>query len=76
MKNRKITILCKGRATHAKIKDADAAIEDAIEMAMEQAEVIVAEVRNKDNATEWKAACDEILDRLREEWYHDHRTDE
>lgn len=65
---RKITIICKGRATHAQIKDADKAIEDAIEMAMEQAEAITAEVRSKDGSTEWKAACDEILDRLREEW--------
>jgi len=65
---RKITKICKGRAIHAQIKDAESAIEDAIEMAMERVEAIVAEVRSKDNAIEWKAACDEILDRLREEY--------
>jgi len=65
---RKITKICKGRATHAQIKDADHAIEDAIEMAMEYVEVVVAEVRSKDNTIAWKAACDEILDRLREEF--------
>lgn len=65
---RRITYLCKERAIHAPIKDADHAIEDAIEMAMEQVEAIVAEVRSKDYVIEWKAACDEILERIREEY--------
>ncbi|HON93687.1 MAG TPA: hypothetical protein PLN56_09965 [Methanoregulaceae archaeon] len=65
---RKITKICKGRMTHTQIKDAESAIEDAIEMAMEQVEATIAKVRSKDNAIEWRAACDEILDRLREEF--------
>jgi len=31
-------------------------------------EATIAKVRSKDNAIEWRAACDEILDRLREEF--------
>lgn len=65
---KKITLICKKRALYAPIKDADSAIEDAIDMALEQVEAIIGEVRSKDNAIEWKAACDEILERIREEY--------
>jgi len=31
----------------------------------EQIEAVIAEVRHRDQATPWRAACDEIMDRLR-----------
>jgi len=65
---RKITKICKGRAMEAKIKEADHAIEDAIDMALETVEAIIAEIRLKDSTVEWRSACDEIMDRVREEW--------
>lgn len=65
---RNITVLCKSRAVHSQIKDIDGAIGDAIELAMEITEAIIVEVRSKDTATEWRAACDEILDRIKEEF--------
>lgn len=37
-------------------------------MAMEAVEATIAEVRAKDNAIEWRSACDEILDRIRREY--------
>ena len=65
---RAITKVTSKRALSAPIHGAQSAIIDAIEMAMEAVEVILAEVRAKDNAVEWRSACDEILDRIRREY--------
>ena len=65
---RAITKITSGRALAAPIHGAQSAIIDAIEMAMEAVEATIAEVRAKDNAVEWRSACDEILDRIRREY--------
>jgi len=41
-------------------------------MKLEMIEGIIAEVRLKDDALEWKAACDEIMDRIRYQ-HHEER---
>lgn len=64
---RKITAICQARVLGSQIKDIQHSMTDAIDMALERVGSIIAEVRLKDASIEWRAACDEILDRIAEE---------
>lgn len=64
----KIVKICKGRVMNDKIESMNRAVEDALTMAVERCRQICAEVRIKDTSVEFRAACDEISDRIGEDW--------